>query len=138
MSSIAPTLPRPAVSAAGALAPPRGRSPFLVGRDFASARKPSRRRPRRFAGVLLFGALFAALPLASLRVQLTSLQYQLGEALRSGQSLDEENRALRAELQRLRNPKRLTEIASREGFVPPAHVIELPPAAPRGPGTARP
>jgi len=136
MSSIAPTLPRPAVPSTGALGAARGRAPLLVGRDFASARTLARRPPRRLAGVLLLGALLAALPLASLRAQLTSLQYQLGEAVRTQQALDEERRGLRAELQRLRNPKRLAEIAQREGFVAPVQVIALPPVAP--PGAARP
>lgn len=138
MSSIAPTLPRPAVNASSAIAGSRGQSPFLVGRDFANMRPGSRRPPRGLAGVLLFGALLAALPLASLRVQLTGLRYQLGEALRAEQTLDEERRALRVELQRLRNPKRLAEIAAREGFVSPPPVIELPPLVSPGSGVARP
>jgi hypothetical protein len=129
MSTIAPSLSRPAA---------QGRPVFLVGRDFAASRPAPRRAPVRFVGVLLAGSLLAALPLAGLRVQLTTLQYQLGEALRTERSLDEERRALRVELQRLRNPKRLTEIAAREGFVRPSHVIALPPAEGSAPGGGAP
>ena len=139
MSTIAPTLPRaprPALAQGRPAFPlSAGRSAFLVGRDFATSRAVPRRAPTRFVGVLLAASLLAGLPLAGLRVQLTTLQYRLGEALRAEHGLDEERRALRVELQRLRNPKRLAEIAAREGFVRPSHVIELPALPAAGPAT---
>jgi hypothetical protein len=133
MSSIAPSLPR-LHRPASAQRPPA----FLVGRDFATDTAAPRRAPRRLLGLLLGGALLAALPLAGLRVQLTTLQYRLGESLRAEQSLDEERRALRVELQRLSNPKRLAEIAAREGFVRPAQVIDLAPVTQVAGGATRP
>jgi len=68
--------------------------------------------------------LVAGLFLTMLRIDILRLSYALGEALETQQSLESESRALTAEVRSLRDPARLSELASRLGFQRPARVIE--------------
>ncbi|HKE10624.1 MAG TPA: hypothetical protein VKE73_03550 [Myxococcota bacterium] len=103
----------------------------IVGRDIG--REP-RRAPRNRQAIhaALLGAACALLLLAGLRVQLTELRYRLAEATREEHALDETRRELIVEVRRLRDPKRLAELAARQGFVRPESVIDL-----RGASTVR-
>jgi hypothetical protein len=103
----------------------------IVGRDIG--REPRRsRRDRPALHAALVGSACALLLLAGLRVQLTELRYRLAEATRREQALDETRRELIVEVRRLRDPKRLAELAARQGFVRPESVIDL-----REPGAER-
>ena len=96
----------------------------IVGRDIGGT--PRRRRRDRWAvHAVLLGAACALLLLAGLRVQLTELRYRLAEATREERALDETRRELIVEVRRLREPKHLAELATRQGFVRPESVIDL-------------
>ena len=96
----------------------------IVGRDIG--REPRRaRRNRQAVHAALLGAACALLLLAGLRVQLTELRYRLAEATREEHALDETRRELIVEVRRLRDPKRLAELAARQGFARPESVIDL-------------
>lgn len=102
------------------------RSISLVGQDLAAPRPKLRRRTRGAAG-LLMGMLLAGLFLTVLRVDILRLSYALGEALQTQQSLESEFRSLTAEVRTLRDPARLSELASQRGFQRPARIIETAP-----------
>ncbi len=96
----------------------------IVGRDIG--REPRRsRRDRRAIHAALLGAACGLLLLAGLRVQLTELRYRLAEATREEHALDETRRELIVEVRRLRDPKRLAELAAHQGFVRPESMIDL-------------
>ena len=117
----APRLARGARSAAGAA--PR-RILALIGRD---VRGPAQRAPRdrRWIHAALVGSALALLLLAGLRVQLTQLRYRLAEVTREEQTLDETRRERIVAVRQLRDPKRLAELAARQGFARPERVIDL-------------
>ncbi len=83
------------------------------------------RRPRGL-GALLAGILLAALALSALRVHVTDLCYRRAEALHEEQRLQDEQRLLSVEVQGLKDPMRMREVARAQGFVSPERVIELP------------
>jgi hypothetical protein len=62
---------------------------------------------------------------ASLRVSILRLRYQLAAAVREETKLLERQRAVTVELRELRSPTRLREIATEQGFVRPERVIQL-------------
>jgi hypothetical protein len=96
----------------------------LVGRDFARVRAPGRLSARRV--VWLVAIVFAsALSLAALRIDILRVRYALGEAIREEKALVQQQRQHTAELEELRNPSRLVEVAHRLGFAPPERVIDL-------------
>lgn len=97
----------------------------LIGRDLARTRVLEPRR-RRFASLALLGALFAALCLTALRIDLIRVRYGLADAVTVEKSLLEERRALRARLGTLRNPTRLTQLAAKQKLARPKRVIEIP------------
>jgi hypothetical protein len=117
----APRLPRAARSADGAA--PR-RILALIGRD---VRGPVQRAPRdrRWIHAALVGSALALLLLAGLRVQLTQLRYRLAEVTREEQALDETRRELIVAARQLRDPKRLAELAARQGYARPERLIDL-------------
>lgn len=91
---------------------------------------PTRRRAPlpRTAGVgsLIFGVLLAALALSALRVQVTDLRYRHAEAMQLEQQLLDEQRRLAVEVQSLKDPMRLQELARTLGFETPERIVELP------------
>jgi hypothetical protein len=96
----------------------------LVGRDFARVRASGRLSAPRIAW--LVGVAFAcALALAALRIDILRVRYALGEAIREEKALVQQQRQQTAELEGLRNPSRLVEVAQRLGFAPPERVIDL-------------
>jgi hypothetical protein len=71
------------------------------------------------------GALTAALMVASLRVSILRLRYQLAAAVSEETELLERQRAVTVELRELRDPTRLRELATERGFARPERVIQL-------------
>lgn len=94
----------------------------LVGCDLSRFSAAPRRRIRPG---LIAGLLLAALLLTALRVRIIHLGYALGEAIERENALQEEHRVLAAELEALRSPERLSDLAVRHGFTRPEHVIHL-------------
>lgn len=114
----------------GWLGEPPGRRPErprrdLVGRDFSGRRRAGPRLSGALAA-LLAGLVLAGLALAALRVDLIRVRYGLGEAMKQEKDLLEQERALRARVESLRDPIRLAQLAPRYGLARPARVIELP------------
>jgi len=101
----------------------------LVGRDFVRRRSRGRLSTRRIAA--LVGVAFAcALALAALRIDILRVRYALGEAIREEKALIQQQRLQTADLEGLRSPARLVEVAQKLGFAPPQHVIDLRKARP--------
>jgi hypothetical protein len=95
-----------------------------VERDFAPLRTRSRSTSRRWL-IIAVGALAAALVIASLRVSILRLRYQLSAAVSEETGLLERQRAVTVELRKLRDPARLHQLASELGFTRPEQVIQL-------------
>lgn len=104
----------------------------LVGRDFARVRLPASRRARPL-GWLLAAAFACALAIAALRIDILRVRYALGEAVSEEKTLVQALRRESAELEALRDPARLAELARERGFARPDRVLELGDEAP-GPG----
>ncbi len=96
-----------------------------IGRDFSRSHTTVATRRRRVAP-LVAGALLAALALATLRIEVIRLRYDLADAVVEEKALLEQQRALTFEVRSLRNPVRLTELAQRMGLAQPARVLEIP------------
>ena len=95
-----------------------------VGRDFAHL--PSRgRRPLQPWVAITVGTLAAALMVASLRVSILRLRYQLSAAVTEETELLASQREITVELRELRDPTRLRELATKQGFARPERVIQL-------------
>jgi len=105
-----------------------------VGRDFAPLRSRSRRALRPWLAVAV-GTLAAALMVASLRVSILRLRYQLSAAVVEETDLLGRQRAMTVELRELRDPSRLRELATQQGFARPERVVQLSVPA-RGVGEA--
>lgn len=106
----------------------------LVGRDFARVRLPAsglRTRPLRWLLVTGFACAFA---IAALRIDILRVRYALGEAVTEEKALVQELRRQAVELEALRDPSRLAELAHERGFRRPERIIELH-AGTRGPAT---
>jgi hypothetical protein len=67
----------------------------------------------------------AGLSLAGLRMHVIRLRYALGRAAREEQRLAARERAARATLAALRDPKRLTELARARGYGPPERILRV-------------
>jgi len=98
----------------------------LVGRDLARMRGGAGPRTRGLP-VLLIGGLLAGLSLAALRIDILRLGYAVGDAVAAEKALMEEQGALTARVQALRDPARLASLAPARGLARPARVIELLP-----------
>ena len=102
-----------------------------VGRDFAHLRSQGRRPLRPWLAIAV-GTLAAALMVASLRVSILRLRYQLSAAVTEETELLASQREITVELRELRDPTRLRELAMKQGFARPERVIQLSvPAADR-------
>ena len=95
-----------------------------VERDFAHLRSRDRRSPRPWLAIAV-GALAAALMVASLRVSILRLRYQLSAAVTEETELLARQREITVELRELRDPNRLRELATKQGFARPERVIQL-------------
>jgi hypothetical protein len=115
---------RPVGASAAPLSRFLDRDADMVGRDFAPLRSRGRRTSRPWL-VIMVGALAAALMVASLRVSILRLRYQLSAAVSEETQLLERQRAVTVELRELRNPTRLRKLATELGFARPERVIQL-------------
>lgn len=97
----------------------------LVGRDFARVRLPSSGLRARPLGWLLFGAFVCAFAIAVLRIDILRVRYALGEAVSEEKALVQALRRQSAELETLRDPARLAELAHARGFRRPDRILEL-------------
>jgi hypothetical protein len=95
-----------------------------VGRDFAPLRSRGRRPLRPWMAITVV-SLAAALMVASLRVSILRLRYQLSAAVTEETELLARQREITVELRELRDPTRLRELATKQGFVRPERVIQL-------------
>ena len=100
------------------------RDPETVGRDFAHLRSRGRKSRRPWMAITV-GALVAALMVASLRVSILRLRYQLSAAVTEETELLARQREITVELRELRDPTRLRELATERGFARPERVIQL-------------
>jgi hypothetical protein len=101
----------------------------LVGRDFARVRLSAtgtRARPLR---VLLVTAFACAFAIAALRIDILRVRYALGEAVSEEKALVLELRSRSAELESLRDPSRLAELAREQGFRRPDRLLVVAPQA---------
>lgn len=97
----------------------------LVGRDFARVRHGSRPSRASALGWLLITGFACALAIAALRIDILRLRYALGEAVSEEKRLVQTQRQNTAELETLRDPARLAELAGDLGFSRPERVIDL-------------
>lgn len=95
-----------------------------VGRDFAHLRARDG-RPLRPWLTIAVGTLAAALMVASLRVSILRLRYQLSAAVSEETALLARQREVTVELRELRDPTRLRDLAEKRGFARPERVIQL-------------
>ena len=92
----------------------------------APPRRGFRLRMPEGVGSFIFGVLLAALALSSLRVQVTDLRYRHADAMKLEHQLVDEKRRLEVEVQGLKDPMRLQELARAQGFVTPERIVRLP------------
>jgi AraC-like DNA-binding protein len=97
----------------------------LVGRDFARVHQASRPSRARALGWLLITGFACALAIAALRIDILRLRYALGEAVSREKQLVQEQRQNTAQLETLRDPSRLAELAHELGFSRPDRVVRL-------------
>ncbi len=103
----------------------RSQSLDWIGRDLSRAQRRAGSDRHRLAP-LVAGALLAALALASVRVEVIRLRYDLADAVAEEKTLLERHRTLTFTVRALRNPIRLSGFAERMGLAQPARVVELP------------
>ncbi len=103
--------------------PMRRRPPTRVQSRRAPA-QPQRRKQRQLPAIFT-GLVLAALALASLRIDIMRMGYDLADSIAVEKTLLEERRTLTAGVRALRNPRRLNEIARRRGLSRPERVIDL-------------
>jgi hypothetical protein len=103
-----------------------GDARHLVGRDFGNV-GPRRRIPIWLIPGFAIGAVFAALALVHVRVELIDQGYKRYSAVERLQALEEEQRILTARVGELRDPARLAALAEEMGLSRPDRVIALAP-----------
>jgi hypothetical protein len=84
---------------------------------------------------MTLGLFVGGVALVALRGAIVRTRYELGSALQREAHLLELDRAAAVSVRRLRDPRRLRELAAARGFTVPERVIELParPAPRRAP-----
>jgi hypothetical protein len=97
-----------------------------VGRDLAKD-APHRRIPIWMIPGIVVGAVFAALAIVHVRVELIDQGYKRYSAVERIQALEEEKQSLTAQVRELRDPTRLTKLAREMGLSRPDRVIALAP-----------
>jgi hypothetical protein len=103
-----------------------GDARHLVGRDVGSD-APRRRIPVWLIPGFAVGAVFAALAIVHVRVELIDQGYKRYSAVERLQALEEEQRILTARVGELRDPARLATLAQKMGLSRPDRVIALAP-----------
>jgi hypothetical protein len=103
-----------------------GDARHLVGRDLVND-APRRRIPIWLIPGIVVGAVFAALAIAHVRVELIDQGYKRYSAVKRLQALEEEKRILTAHVRELRDPARLAKLAREMGLSRPDRVIALAP-----------
>ncbi len=98
----------------------------LIGRDVGYD-APRRRIPIWLIPGIAVGAVFAALAIAHVRVELIGQGYKRYSAVERLQALEEEQRILTARVEELRDPARLATLAQKMGLSRPDRVIALAP-----------
>jgi len=93
-------------------------------RDLAAPRERVRGLPLL---PITCGVFAAYVGLVALRGEIQRLAYDLGAAVQQETQLLERERSAAVDVRRLRDPRRLREIAAQQGFVVPERVIELAP-----------
>jgi len=93
-------------------------------RDLAAPRERTRGLPLL---PITCGVFAAYVGLVALRGEIQRIAYDLGAAVQQETHLLERERAAAVAVRRLRDPRRLREIAVEQGFVVPERVIELAP-----------
>jgi hypothetical protein len=88
---------------------------------------PRRRIPIWLIPGIAVGAVFAALAIAHVRVELIDQGYKRYSAMERLQALEEEQRILTARVGELRDPARLAALAPNLGLARPDRVIALAP-----------
>ena len=101
----------------------------LIGKEFQRQRHlPS--RLHTYLTPVLMGIFIAGLLMSVLRMQITTLRYQLSDAHQTEKSLRTQMRNLIVQQRTLLDPARLTERAKELGFAPPERIIQLSPPVP--------
>jgi hypothetical protein len=103
-----------------------GDARHLVGRDVGND-APRRRIPVWLIPGVAVGAVFAALAVTHVRVELIDQGYKRYSAVERLQALEEEQRILTARVAELRDPTRLAKLAQKMGLSRPDRVIALAP-----------
>jgi hypothetical protein len=103
-----------------------GDAKHLVGRDVGND-APRRRIPIWLIPGFAVGAVFAALAVTHVRVELIDQGYKRYSAVERLQALEEEQRILTARVAELRDPTRLATLAQKMGLSRPDRVIALAP-----------
>ena len=104
--------------------------PLTTGRDLSQPPERSQRvPPARQIAVVVAGAVCAALLLVVLRVDSIRQRYRLADAVRTEQTLLEQQRRLSVDVRRLRHPLRLAELGRELGLGRAERVIALDDAA---------
>jgi hypothetical protein len=104
-----------------------GNARHLVGRDVGSDAPRRQLRVWLIPG-LAVGAVFAALAIVHVRVELIGQGYKRYSAVERLQALEEEQRNLTARVEALRDPARLATLAREMGLARPDRVIALTPS----------
>ncbi|HEY8120914.1 MAG TPA: hypothetical protein VII78_06305 [Myxococcota bacterium] len=74
---------------------------------------------------ITLGVFIAYVALVALRGEIQRLAYELGASVQTEQLLLERERGAQVAVLRLRDPRRLRELAEARGFVVPERVIQL-------------
>ena len=99
----------------------------LAGRDFARSRPRSRALPTGLLGWLIAVGCTCALGLTALRIDILRMRYALADAVQAERTLTLQRSQHTAQVESLRDPARLAELAEERGFGRPQRVLELSP-----------
>ena len=111
----------------------RSVSGALVGRDFARSRPVGTSLRSGLLGWLILVSCVCALGLAALRIDILRMRYALAAAVQEERSLTLQRSRSTAEVEALRDPARLAQLAGELGFDRPERVVELAPQTASGP-----
>ncbi len=92
-------------------------------RDWSAPRKSARQRTARLP--LFAVAVIALLSLAALRISILRMRYALAATLQHETELRSRERSAAVAARVERDPRKLSELAARQGFARPERVIDL-------------
>lgn len=81
--------------------------------------------PRRVLGALFVTIVLLALGFSALRGRIIELRYRVADVVREERDLEEQRRAAAVRVRELRDPRRLAELATAQGFARPERVVDL-------------